>query len=125
MSREQELECVIRDLTEECRGYREDIQIKSAVIEKLREALYDQLNDCINFDGGKLTDCIMEASTKTLAIQTDSKLILIDWMREQLGEPVAYRFSKGTITKLDSWPHGGNWQPLFKQPEILKCVLKD
>jgi len=35
-------------------------------------------------------------------------------------EPVAWRFSKGTITKLDSWPHGGNWQPLFKLPECLK-----
>lgn len=36
-------------------------------------------------------------------------------LREQ--EPVAWRFSKGTITKLDSWPHGGNWQPLYLHPK--------
>lgn len=34
--------------------------------ERLRCALWDQLNDCINFDGGKLTDVIMETSTKVL-----------------------------------------------------------
>jgi hypothetical protein len=33
----------------------------------LRNALFDQLNDCINFDGGKLTTCIMQASTAVLA----------------------------------------------------------
>lgn len=32
-------------------------------------------------------------------------------------EPVAWRFSKGTITKLDSCPHGGNWQPLYTRPQ--------
>ena len=31
--------------------------------------------------------------------------------------PVAWRFSKGTITKLDSCPHGGNWQPLYIHPQ--------
>lgn len=31
-------------------------------------------------------------------------------------EPVAWRFSKGPITKLDSWPHGGNWEPLYTHP---------
>jgi hypothetical protein len=35
-------------------------------VEVLRQALRDQLNDCINFDGGKLTDCIMENSTTVL-----------------------------------------------------------
>jgi len=37
-----------------------------AQVEVLRQALWDQLNDCINFDGGKLTDCIMENSTTVL-----------------------------------------------------------
>lgn len=32
-------------------------------------------------------------------------------------DPVAWRFSKGTITKLDSCPHGGNWQPLYTRPQ--------
>lgn len=31
-------------------------------------------------------------------------------------EPIAWRFSKGPITKLDSWPHGGNWKPLYEHP---------
>lgn len=35
---------------------------------KLEKALNDQLNDCINFDGGKLTDFIMEASTSAIAV---------------------------------------------------------
>ena len=33
---------------------------------ELVKALRDQLNDCINFDGGKLTDVIMEHSSKIL-----------------------------------------------------------
>ncbi len=33
---------------------------------RLRDALNDLLNDCINFDGGKLTDCIMEQASKVL-----------------------------------------------------------
>ena len=36
----------------------------------LREALNDLLNDCINFDGGKLTDCIMTQATKALEYKT-------------------------------------------------------
>ena len=32
----------------------------------LKKQLNDQLNDCINFDGGKLTDCIMEESSRIL-----------------------------------------------------------
>lgn len=33
---------------------------------KLKMQLNDQLNDCINFDGGKLTDCIMKESSRLL-----------------------------------------------------------
>ena len=51
-------------------GYRE-LEAKVAALEAdnklLRNALFDQLNDCINFDGGKLTTCIMQASTAALA----------------------------------------------------------
>lgn len=35
-------------------------------IDELEKALGDLLNDCINFDGGKLTDCIMERASKVL-----------------------------------------------------------
>lgn len=38
----------------------------AAQVEALRAALSSQLNDCINFDGGKLTDVIMEHSSKVL-----------------------------------------------------------
>jgi hypothetical protein len=35
-------------------------------IEMLKNALNDLLNDCINFDGGKLTDCKMQQARDTL-----------------------------------------------------------
>jgi hypothetical protein len=33
---------------------------------RLREALYQLLNDCINFDGGKLSDCKMRQAQQAL-----------------------------------------------------------
>jgi len=35
-------------------------------IEALEQALNDLLNDCINFDGGKLTDLILKQASETL-----------------------------------------------------------
>lgn len=35
-------------------------------IEELEKTLNDLLNDCINFDGGKLTDCFMEDASRVL-----------------------------------------------------------
>ena len=35
-------------------------------IEDLERALSELLNDCINFDGGKLTDSILENASKVL-----------------------------------------------------------
>ena len=35
-------------------------------IKDLEKALNDQLNDCINFDGSKLTDAIMQQSSRIL-----------------------------------------------------------
>lgn len=35
-------------------------------IKSLEEALRDLLNDCINFDGGKLTDSVMERASGVL-----------------------------------------------------------
>jgi len=34
--------------------------------DELKESLRDLLNDCINFDGAKLTDIIIEEASKTL-----------------------------------------------------------
>jgi hypothetical protein len=41
---------------------------------RFREALYQLLNDCINFDGGKLSDCKMRQATEVLNdIDTECK----------------------------------------------------
>lgn len=37
-----------------------------AAAQLFKAQLNEQLNDCINFDGGKLTDSIMEVSSKLL-----------------------------------------------------------
>ncbi len=42
------------------------IDYQEQLIEKLAHQLREQLNDCINFDGAKLTDCIMKASSDLL-----------------------------------------------------------
>ncbi len=39
------------------------------------------------------------------------------WEKSKYGEPVAYMFSSGAITKLDIWKHGGNWFPLYARKE--------
>jgi hypothetical protein len=43
-----------------------EIEALKARVADLEEGLFDQLNDCINFDGGKLTDCIMQQSSALL-----------------------------------------------------------
>lgn len=54
----------------------DEVALLKADNELLRKALFDQLNDCINFDGGKLTTCIMQASTAALAATESMKQ---DW----------------------------------------------
>ncbi len=50
------------------------IRRASMRIRYLEARLNDLLNDCINFDGGKLTDCIMEEASKALkATVTDGR----------------------------------------------------
>ena len=51
------------------RGGKRELHILTQAAERLevvRNALNDLLNDCINFDGGKLTDCIMESASRAL-----------------------------------------------------------
>ena len=51
--------------------------------------------------------------------------VLAEKQKPVKDEPVAWRFSKGTITKLDSCPHGGNWQPLYIHPQrVCVCGLQ-
>ena len=46
---------------------------KDEIIQKLYYQLREQLNDCINFDGGKLTDRIMLRSSRLLNELQDNK----------------------------------------------------
>lgn len=49
------------------RGLSRDYNQMSVDRERLHLALTDLLNDCINFDGGKLSDCILKQASDTLA----------------------------------------------------------
>lgn len=63
------VECIIgRPITNFIRRliHTKKINVKTNRVVELENALNDLLNDCINFDGGKLTDCIMEHASKTL-----------------------------------------------------------
>jgi len=44
-------------------------------IDELKTALNDLLNDCINFDGAKLTDCIMVQASNALHTKLPTKRI--------------------------------------------------
>ncbi len=33
-------------------------------------------------------------------------------------EVVGYRFDKGPVTKIDTWPHGGKWKKLIALPLV-------
>ena len=48
-------------------------------VNELECVLNDQLNDCINFDGGKLTDHIMQKSSRTLkGVNMQNELMKFD-----------------------------------------------
>lgn len=55
---------------EEYRLLEQQLAEREKQVVTLRDALFNQLNDCINFNGGQLTICIMEASTKALDATT-------------------------------------------------------
>lgn len=91
---------------------------QAAVIEKLR----DSLNGCLEmFDPEAGSSHLHRVLTvkdikQALAIPTDSRQILADWMREQLGEPTTM------VTRYDGigWQEVYLDQPLYKLPDILK-----
>lgn len=47
-------------------------------IEFLEEALNNLLNDCINFDGGKLTDVFMEDASRVLKLSKCTSIEVIN-----------------------------------------------
>lgn len=60
----------------------------AAQVERLHDALSLQLNDCINFDGAKLSDCILEHSAKVLTEQPPTALAALkaQWQAEAITE---------------------------------------
>jgi len=42
----------------------------------------------------------------------------------EVGEPVAWRFTAPGITKLDSCPHGGKWHGLYTSDQVAAAILK-
>lgn len=95
---------------------------QAAVIEKLQNALKTATSICwSNFSESQ--EVILE---EALATPTDSKQILADWMREQLGDPKAWLYqdnSGATFSLLvDSPDELSSWKrfPLYKPPECLK-----
>ncbi len=65
---ETELPLLLQPFTEDYDMINMKIHIdyQEQLIKKLTYQLREQLNDCINFDGAKLTDCIMKASSDLL-----------------------------------------------------------
>ena len=69
-----------------------------------------------------MLDCLRSDITSNLEKRYQAMLAAAPKAQAEKQEPVkdapvAWRFSKGTITKLDSCPHGGNWQPLYIHPQ--------
>ena len=44
-------------------------------------------------------------------------------MKTPLPEPVAWRFDRPGISKLDSWPHGGDWERLHTQSQLRAAMV--
>lgn len=97
---------------------------QAAVIEKLRGALAGIRNPV-----GRSTAQLKGIAIQALAIPTDSKKILSEFMREQLGEPVGVFANVNALTPENGerWEHmvddahdGEDYIHLFKLPECLK-----
>ena len=118
MTRERELECVISDISAECREQRETIRLQAAVIERL-------LSSIKALQGNSCGDYADEICAEALATPTDSKKILAEWLDSVLGEPSAYQSKRDPnfVTTLTNtakqWESSGfGIDPLFKKPEI-------
>lgn len=118
---------------EECISQALRLQVieQSAVIEKLSLLINDWL------DAGTTHDLneTRAAFTEALTTSTDSKQILADWMREQLGEPIGEMLSAHAkpVPEMDQWckeillysPNNPydlpkHRIPVYKLPECLK-----
>ena len=58
------------------RGGGQSVHIMTMAVERIEElekALNDLLNDCINFNGGTLTNCILEQASAALNIERSTR----------------------------------------------------
>jgi len=89
---------------------------QAAVIEKLQAGLLKMTTNSF-----PTVQAVFSLAHELIAIPTDSKQVLADWMREQLGEPIATVVEKNSSMfsdKLDEDLMVG--MQLFKKPECLK-----
>lgn len=101
---------------------------QAAVIEKLRTALCVMLGDS-EADPWLSAEDKRRVAYEALAIPTDSKQVLNDWMREQLGEPVAWACwadddnlitqDRASLLRIEPVQYKNKY-PLYKLPDILK-----
>ena len=120
------LESVIRRV-DECIALRQQLAASQVREVMLREALWNQRNDCINFNGGELTACIMESSTKALAATDD----LSDYILCKK-EPVGYMFQHedtGRTMCVEAQQVEGNFEKnnprLFKVGPLYSVAQKE
>lgn len=77
---------------------------------------------CVDEDGCPKETAVLKRewrlrgdNIKKLEAERNELKALIENHRLCEKEPIAWRFDKGPITKLDVWPHGGNWEPLYRE----------
>lgn len=99
---------------------------QAAVIEKLTAALIasDDLLRSLENSGNFYNLCVIKQNQETLAIPTDSKEVLAEWLDKVLGEPFAYvskrdpSFVTTSVRMSKQWVYSGfGIEPLFKKPE--------
>lgn len=100
---------------------------QAAVIESLRETLNSCREMFYPYPGSSHPHraLTIQAIKRALSFPTDSKQFLVDWMREQLGEPTAYAFEDGSLVAERNMEFvadktGQQVNSLYKLPEFLK-----
>lgn len=108
----------VLELTTRLRAAEQKIAEQAAVIERL-------LSSIKALQGNSCGDYADEICAEALAIPTDSKKILADWLDSVLREPSAYQSKRDPnfVTTLTNtakqWESSGfGIDPLFKKPEI-------
>lgn len=96
---------------------------QAAVIEKLRDVLGEGVGSLHKFSDGfecRCSQCnFVRLKAKALAIPTDSKQILSDWLDSVLGEPELHAYKNtGQYAVVNADDSDSRVIALFKKPEI-------